>query len=223
MRLFHGLAALALVSLSVPAYAQDSGTSTTTAAAAGAVAGAVVDHVITTQTGQKIDCQNINITNLSDNEISNIRSACAAIAPKQDSSVASSVTPEKVAQWASLAKEFGSAIGATAKELGIAVNDFLRTPAGVLLTLYLFWHKLGGVLIGVPFLITVWMAYYKIWDRMRRTPAKMEIQPRFFGLFNREVVTEYSYTHGGDDNTFAIVGGLVTTIISAIIIGVIIL
>lgn len=222
MRIFYGLAALALATTSMPAYAQDSSNSQTGAAVAGAVAGAVVDHVITTQTGQKIDCKNIDITNLSQTDVQNIQNACAALAPKQDT-VAASVTPEKVEQWASLAKEFGSAMGATAHELGVQVNDFLRTPAGVLLTLYLFWHKLGGVLVGIPFVIAVWMAYYKIWDRMRRTPIETETRPVLFGLFNKNVITKYKYEQDSDTTAFAVVGGLVVTVITAIILAVFIL
>ena len=220
-RLIIALAA-GMLALSTPALADE--TSTAVSAAAGAAVGSVASQMIDIN-GQKLDCNALDIRSMSSDDISKIKSACDTLVKSPTtSSIVPSVTPEAVREWGSLAKEFGSAIGATAKELGIAVNEFLNSPAGILLTLYLFWSKLGGVMIGVPFLITVWYAYFKLNDRYRRTPSKMEVRPSLFGLRNKEVVTEYTYNTEKDTVFWAqALSGVAVIVGSVFVIAIIIL
>lgn len=228
MRKFILISALAaLVSFSTPVLAQDSQTrsnlETAGSAAAGAAAGAIVAKVVNVG-GNSVNCDAIPVQNLSTEDFQHIKDACAALNKSTPAPTESVITPDKVREWGSIAKEFGSAIGATAKELGVQVNDFLRTPAGVLLTLYLFWSKLGGVLIGVPLLIAIWIAYYRLNDRFRRTPTAMEVRPTFFGMFNREVVTAYEYNKEKDTVFWAqAISGVAVIVGSVFIVGLIIL
>lgn len=210
-------AIMALALAASPAYAEVDAAS----AAAGAAAGAVATTLIKGPSGTTLDCNSLNISNMSDSDIIQVRQACDAVkgsAPADDS-----VKPDDVREWAGLAKEFGSAVGQTAKQLGIAVNDFLMTPAGVLITIYLFWSKLGGIIIGVPFVIAVWCAYYRIVNMYRRTPTETELRPVLFGLFNKTVVTKYKYTDPDEFVWLAILGAIATVVISAFIIGCVIL
>ena len=158
-------------------------------------------------------------------QIQKIKAACGAVnGGNTVVKAADTITPDKVAAWGSIAKEFGSAIGSMAKELGVQVNDFLRTPAGVLITLYLFWSKLGGVVIGIPFVLAVWALYFKLWDRFRRTPVEFENRPIIFGIFNRQLVTRYDYNYEHDSvAVYATLVGAVMIIITAFIIGCVIL
>lgn len=183
-------AVLTAVSLAIaPAHAQDA-KDTAVAAATGVVASAVVDRV-TAPNGQTINCQAIDIRGKNSDQIANIRAACSAMeatAPVEEPGL----TPESVREWGGLTKEFGKAITETTKELGVQVNDFLTTPAGVLITVYLFWEKLGGILIGIPMLLFVWgFAIYFI-RSLRRTAVEFEVKPILFGLINRKYATKYS-------------------------------
>lgn len=220
MSLFSRLVAFAAMStvlLATPALAD---TNTAVSAAAGAAAGTVVTNMVSGPNGNQFNCQALNIDGLSSQEISNIQSACSALKAKQP--VDEKVTPDQVREWAGLAKEFGSAVGQTAKELGIAVNDFLRTPAGILLTIYLFWSKLGGIIIGIPFIMVVWTVFFKLYDRYRRTPAETEVRPVLFGLFNKMVTTKYNYRDGNEALVFGAIGSVVCILVTMFIIGVII-
>lgn len=58
-------------------------------------------------------------------------------------------TPEKVGQWLDLGPKIGQMIGGAAKEVGIAVNDFVKTPVGQLTMLLIIWKLIGASLIHV--------------------------------------------------------------------------
>lgn len=58
-------------------------------------------------------------------------------------------TLDKVAEYAQVGEQYGKAIAATAKELGIAANDFLNTPAGLLTAGLIVWKIAGDDLLGV--------------------------------------------------------------------------
>lgn len=216
--LILAMAALAIM----PSPAQASETTQAVAGAVGAAAGAAVSNaVVSGPNGAQLNCNALDIKDMSDQDIINVRRACDAIkvaAPPEPA-----MSPDDVREWAGLAKEFGSAIGQTAKELGVAVNDFLRTPAGVLLTVYLFWSKLGGILIGIPFVMLVWTAFFMIWNRYRRTPKAFEYRPVLFGLWQKQVVTDYRYTDESEVLWFGALGGLATVVITAFIVGCVIL
>lgn len=220
MRKFTIMAALAaMMAFATPALADD--TSTAVSAAAGAAAGTVVQQLVKVG-GATVDCNAIPVKDLSSQDFANIQSACEAL-NKEPEGKSFEMTPNDVREWGSLAKEFGTAVGATAKELGIAVNDFLATPAGILITVYLFWSKLGGIIIGIPFVITIWFAFFKVWNTFRRTPEAFEYKPVLFGLFNKKYVTSYDYRSAEEIWWSGALGGLATIGISALVICTIIL
>lgn len=222
MRKFAMISLLAAMALTVTTPARADEVSTGVSAAAGAAVGTVAAKMVNVG-GSNVDCNAIPVKDLSTQDFQNIQSACAALNKEPAKSSAFEMTPDDVKEWGSLAKEFGSAIGATAKELGVAVNDFLRTPAGILITIYLFWSKLGGILIGIPFVVTVWFAFFKVWNTFRRTPIAFEHKPVLFGLYNKKYVTEYQYRQPDEIWWSGALGGLATIGISAIIICTIIL
>lgn len=66
------------------------------------------------------------------------------------------ITRDDVSEWAKISQEFAKALGIAAKEVGSSVNEFLATPAGILLAATLIWMVLGKSIlgIGVGFLLT---------------------------------------------------------------------
>lgn len=62
----------------------------------------------------------------------------------QDIGDVSSETVEKMDKWSEISLKFAKALGVAAKELGIAVNGFLSTPAGVFTATLLAWKILGA-------------------------------------------------------------------------------
>lgn len=79
-------------------------------------------------------------------------------------SAVASFTPERISAIGAVAQEIAKALGSAAKELGVAVNDFLLSPAGILVVLGIFWklfltQTIG--LFGVVFTIIVSMWFVK--------------------------------------------------------------
>ena len=101
-----------------------------------------------------IDCQNIDISKYNSTQIESIRSLCNQAAVQ-----AEKITPQDVREWASLGSEFATAVTETARGLGVTVNEFLITPAGILIAMYFMWDIIGGVLVGIPLLFGIWWLF----------------------------------------------------------------
>lgn len=55
--------------------------------------------------------------------------------------------PAKLNEWVDLGKNIGLAFNGAAKELGIAVNDFVNTPVGMITMILIIWHFMGGMIL----------------------------------------------------------------------------
>ena len=56
---------------------------------------------------------------------------------------------EKVEKWVKIGSQVGQGLAGAAKELGVAVNDFAKTPVGQLTMALIVWHMMGGVIVHV--------------------------------------------------------------------------
>ena len=95
-----------------------------------------------------------------------------------------SVSVEQASQWGTVAKEFAGAIGIAAKELGVAVNDFLDSPAGYLMAAILVFKFAGGVIVAVPFTLVSVVFLYWVLSRFRIKSIDYEYKPVLWGLFD---------------------------------------
>jgi hypothetical protein len=94
--------------------------------------------------------------------------ACSAVAVAANTPPASETST--ATQWATdmatVAESFARAIGIAARELGVAVNDFLNTPAGVLTAAVILWKVIGAdvvtVLTCVPIMAIFTIAFFKV-------------------------------------------------------------
>lgn len=68
------------------------------------------------------------------------------------------LTPEKISAIGQTAHEIAKAIGSAANELGVAVNDFLLTPAGLLVLFGIFWKLFMVQTLGIiGTIIVLWV------------------------------------------------------------------
>lgn len=115
------------------------------------------------------------------------------------------VTAEEANNWADASKSFASAIAVAAKELGIAVNDFLDSPAGWILAGLLIFNYAGetivGILIGAPFMFLAFFVWYKITISVMRDDIKYEYIPYLWGAFKIKRLVSYT-THWGENAIF---------------------
>lgn len=100
---------------------------------------------------------------------------------------AETVTPEVVAQnvsvYAEVAKGVAEAIGIAAREVGVAVDEFVKTDAGKMTIALIVWHVAGddikGILFGIPgILFAVWL-WFAITNRLKRTGEFITIKNRW--------------------------------------------
>ncbi len=86
-------------------------------------------------------------------------------------------TAEKADEWVSLAERLGSALSALAKEAGVALNEFIQTPAGMITVAVLLWQVIGGSIISA--LVWVVSMTVLIWSfRKFHVPVRTEVVVR---------------------------------------------
>lgn len=98
-------------------------------------------------------CELTSTWGLSDSMVQQLKVQCeqmkleAANAPKTP--VKPQVSREDISEWAEISQEFAKALGIAAKEIGVSVNDFLMTPAGILTAAVLIWMVIGKLILGI--------------------------------------------------------------------------
>lgn len=95
-------------------------------------------------------------------------------------------TMRDYAQAGQFAKEIAEAVGILAKELGMAVDDFLHTDAGFLIAALLIWKIAGvqiiGFIIGLPLMVLIWILVIKAGKNMFITDREnITVKARFGG------------------------------------------
>lgn len=92
----------------------------------------------------------------------------------QAAEAAAPVDSKKVSEYAGVAKEVAEAIGVAAKNLGVEVNNFITTPAGML-TVAIILLKIFGKLIGMMMAsLTICVVLIKIIKYMWSEPVKID-------------------------------------------------
>lgn len=78
--------------------------------------------------------------------------------------VAASATPatntedtiDKIDRWSQVGANLGKGLAATAKELGVAVNEFAATPMGKVATALIVWHIMGASIMHIIGAFLIW-------------------------------------------------------------------
>jgi hypothetical protein len=111
-----------------------------------------------------------------------------------DPSVISSNVRNEATQWADLGKNVGTALVASAKEVGQGVNEFSQTPVGQLTTAIIVYKVIGRDILGLVFgslvLIVGSLAAFLIYRNFGVSNRKYENIPRLNGLWISKKCTE---------------------------------
>ena len=59
------------------------------------------------------------------------------------------IKPDTVKKYAEIATIISSVLTTTAKELGVTVNDFIKTPVGILTAGVIVWQYVGNDILGI--------------------------------------------------------------------------
>jgi hypothetical protein len=82
--------------------------------------------------------------------------------------------PAKLNEWVNLGKNIGLAFGGAAHELGIAANDFVRTPVGLITMGLIVWHFMGSMLLHFFGSLMVMMVGFGFLNWHYRTQVKTD-------------------------------------------------
>lgn len=110
---------------------------------------------------------------------------------------------EKAARFGQI---IGSGIGAAARELGIAVNEFSQTTPGRVAMLILIWKYMGdailGVMVGIPVLVLgMWVGWKMVHrGRQRNYTREYVYVPVLWGLFNRRKLAKEVYNRNSESS-----------------------
>lgn len=110
---------------------------------------------------------------------------------------------EKAARFGQI---IGSGIGAAARELGIAVNEFSQTTPGRVAMLILVWKYMGdailGVMVGIPVLVLgMWVGWKMVHRGRQRNYTREYVHvPVLWGLFNRRKLAKEVYNRNSESS-----------------------
>lgn len=72
------------------------------------------------------------------------------------------LSPEKLNEWVDLGKNIGMAVAATAKELGVAADEFLQSTTGKITVVLIVWKVMGEDILGVVGGTIAWIVLVNI-------------------------------------------------------------
>lgn len=82
---------------------------------------------------------------------------------------------EKVDKWVDVGEKVGKMMGGAAKEVGIAVNDFVKTPVGLMTAGIILWNYMGGMIIHVVAGAIFFVVSFSLLTYMMRRCALVKI------------------------------------------------
>lgn len=99
---------------------------------------------------------NISTDGLSAEVVKQMMDLCLKDKEKQGALGGSAVENIKnLGEFANVSKEFASSLGIAARELGIAANEFLSSPAGVLTAIVIIWKVFALNILGLFFILVI--------------------------------------------------------------------
>lgn len=137
------------------------------------------------------------------------KSAAAKVDPTALAKAAAAAsTPAKVDDWLNIGERIGKMIGGAAKEVGVAVNDFVKTPVGMVAMALIVWHYMGDVVVhvfGGLMVLSVGCGFLLYFVR-KQTQIVTEYDTEKKDIFGRSVLKQVHKSAMSDDN---VVGYLV--------------
>lgn len=117
------------------------------------------------------------------------------------------VTKENIGEWAVIAQEFAKALGIAAREIGVSVNEFLKSPAGVLTAGILIFMTVGksimAFFVGMLFTYIVFKLNNRVWFDQYETIETTNI----FGKTKQKRVARYNNWSQIKDDAVALSAG----------------
>ena len=91
------------------------------------------------------------------------------------------ITPEMLTTWATVAEGFTRAVGAAAREVGISVNEFIKTHAGMITMAFIILKAFGAGLLKLCVIFFLTLVTYYI-NRHLWTKETIEVPKEFWAM-----------------------------------------
>lgn len=157
----------------------------------------------------------INNSGLSKEAVATLKVACeqAKLDEVKQNSLGSYVTPDRISAIGNVSNDIAMAIGTAAKQVGIAANEFLQTPAGILVVfgifMKLFLHQAIG-LVGLVVILCSWAWFTR---RVLVDHYTVVEKVRFWGLYttSKRVPTYAAFKDLDENQAFGIIASTIFT------------
>lgn len=106
---------------------------------------------------------------------------------------------ELASSLGSVSKEFASSLGVAAKELGIAANEFLNTPAGLITAFVIIWKVFMIQFLGLVLVFGIIITNYLIFRQILTESSEPIVVTYFWGAYQR-VKSKKTYSNFGSLN-----------------------
>lgn len=139
------------------------------------------------------DCRVMNSGNLSPAQVKELELNCEKM--KQSVADPSSaiekiekvVTPENVTKWSEAANQLVGILETVARSLNIGINEFIKTPVGVLLTMLIVWSFMGKTFLYAVFCVFAWCLF--LWyNRNVKISGYRTIEKAYYTWSNKEYI-----------------------------------
>lgn len=102
---------------------------------------------------------------------------------KQKSDITGYITADRVSAISSVSSDIAMAIGTAAKQIGIAANEFLQTPAGILVAFGIFMKLFLTQVVGIVGLIVMISSWLWFIRRVMIAEYIVSERVRLWGLY----------------------------------------
>lgn len=120
-------------------------------------------------------------------------------------------SPQKVNEWLDIGTRIGQGLAGAAKEVGVAVNDFAKSPVGMWTIALITWKFVGGVIVHVGGALVLWLVGFTFiwWINRRRVTTTVRYDSEKTDIFGRSrLISVEKGCIGDDDYVGMIVCGL---------------
>jgi hypothetical protein len=129
---------------------------------------------------------------------------------------------ETADKWVDLGEHIGKALGGTAKEIGVEVNAFVKTPVGQLATVLIVWNYMGGMIIhvvsGWGILILSLSSLFVLARKLQRVEIEYDKSVERNWLGNYPILKVTRSPLSDDDGAIFLVGTVLSFVISIFVI-----
>lgn len=145
----------------------------------------------------------------------------AAKTTSTDPVVSTTQTLDKVDKYVGIGERIGKMVGGAAKEVGMAVNDFAKTPVGIWAIVMITWTYMGGavvhLLLGITlFVFSMTLIFYCLSKSRKVVREYYENKTTWYGAPLIKLETRSGFD--SDDIQAAFIFGAIASVVSIIIV-----